>query len=147
MPFIFVLYTLIMIVAGLLAVLDYLGSKYRKFNELAGKLIPIQGGIGITLLVFSIIAFIKTIEFISMSVLLWVGLLLPIGAGMALGLIMGINLLGKMIGSPDKAATLNTKLVFWQIPLGWITLGYGLFLLLLVSGGSALLHSFSGMIR
>ena len=137
------LFSLLLIVAGILGAAALIIKNKPDARELIAKLVPFQGIIGIVLLIISVIWLIQALQVL--GILLRISafngllMLLTILVGIALGFLLGYGLinqyvLSKNAGAAAGGAGVQTKLATYQAPLGIAAILLGLWLLVNVIG-------------
>jgi hypothetical protein len=136
------LFALLLIVAGILAASSLIIQKQPNARDLIAKIVPFQGIIGIILLLWALITFIRVLSVLSFlfswaplsGILLVVTLLVAI----ALGFLLGYGLIAQYALKNTSAAgsgeSALAKLTPIQIPLGLLGIGLGIWMLISWSG-------------
>ncbi|HYG80794.1 MAG TPA: hypothetical protein VD861_10420 [Pyrinomonadaceae bacterium] len=131
------LFTLLLIVAGVLGAAALIIQKKPDARELIAKLVPFQGIIGIALLILSLIFFFRILSVLGYMFQSLVGLLLLLSilVGIALGFLLGYGLinqyvLSKNAGAAAGGAGVQASLAKYQGPLGIVAIVLGVWMLI-----------------
>jgi hypothetical protein len=131
------LFTLLLIVAGVLGAAALIIQKKPDARELIAKLVPFQGIIGIALLILSLIFFIRILSVLGYMFQSLVGLLLLLSilVGIVLGFLLGYGLinqyvLSKNVGAAAGGAGVQASLAKYQGPLGIVAIVLGVWMLI-----------------
>ena len=136
------LFALLLIVAGILAASSLIIQKQPNARDLIAKIVPFQGIIGIILLLWALINFIRVLSVLSF-LFSWApltGLLLVVTllVAIALGFLLGYGLIAQYALKNTSAAgggeSALAKLTPIQIPLGLLGIGLGIWMLISWSG-------------
>lgn len=136
------LFSLLLIVAGILAASSLIIQKQPNARDLIAKIVPFQGIIGIILLLWALINFIRVLSVLSF-LFSWApitGLLLVVTllVAIALGFLLGYGLIAQYALKNTSAASGGesalAKLTPIQIPLGLLGIGLGIWMLISWSG-------------
>lgn len=128
------IWSLALIVCGVLAASTLIISKKPNAKELIDKLVPVQGWIGAVVCVIGIWAVIRmllNIQLLSIIPIHWI-IFLAMGVTMALlGFLLGFGLIRQytLQGNPEaaaKAEALRAKLTSIQVPLGLAGIALGI---------------------
>ncbi|MDP9195369.1 MAG: hypothetical protein M3O22_01150 [Pseudomonadota bacterium] len=119
-------YGLVLIVVGLLASYPYIVSKRPDAAAILDKITPWQGWIGVVVAVwgvFSLVSVVLSIGLLSVVPVWWLLLLGMALLELALGFLLGYNLIVQYVLSKNaeaarKGAAIREKLIAWQTPLG-----------------------------
>lgn len=130
----FLVVSLLWLVGGLLAVSGFIVEKKPNAKEIIDKIVPIQGGIGIAILIVAIINIIRSLGMIRIP-LFWVTIMIPFLIMTALGVLLGYGLIVKYVLSKNEAAKekadkIQATLLRFQTPVGWMSVGYSLLMVL-----------------
>lgn len=130
----FFVVSLLWLVGGLLAVSGFIVEKKPNAKEIIDKIVPVQGGIGIAILVVAVINIIRSLSMIQVP-LLWITLMIPVLIMTVLGILLGYGLIVKYVLSKNEAAKekadkIQATLVRFQTPVGWMSVGYSLLMVL-----------------
>jgi hypothetical protein len=130
----YIVWSLALIVCGVLAASTLIISKKPNAKELIDKLVPVQGWIGLVVCIVGLWAVINCLMNISImhlvplrwTVALAMGVLMTL-----LGFLLGFGLISQftMKGNPEAAAkgeALRMKLTKFQVPLGLAGIGLGI---------------------
>ena len=134
------LFTLLLIVAGILGAASLIVQKQPNARDLIGKLVPFQGIIGIILLVWSLIMLIRILPYLGLilqfSAFSGFLALLTLLVGIALGFLLGYGLIKqyalKNAGAARGGDTVQMSLAKFQGPLGIVAILLGLWMLISV---------------
>lgn len=136
------LFALLLIVAGLLAASSLIIQKQPNARDLIAKIVPFQGIIGIVLLLWALINFIRVLSVLSFLFsgypLTGILLVLTLLVAVALGFLLGYGLIAQYALKNTSAAgsgeSALAKLTPLQIPLGLLGIGLGLWMLISWAG-------------
>lgn len=135
-----VLSPILLIVAGLLAASAFIISKAPDAKRLIDKVVPIQGFIGVALLVWGVIDIIRTLPHMDdinaigkvytfYPIAIWLGLACEI----VLGFLLGMPLIAKWIpgesAAEQRAVDVQKKIVPYQTIIGFVAIGTAIVLL------------------
>ena len=128
------LISLLWLAGGLFAVSGFIIEKKPNAKEIFDKMIPAQGVIGCILIVIGLIGFIRIFSTINF-IFLWITLLFPVLLIIVLGIILGYGLINKYVLSrnesvKEKGDRLQNFLVRFQTPVGWMSVGFSILMLL-----------------
>jgi hypothetical protein len=132
----FLLFTILLIVAGILGAAALIIQKQPNARDVIAKLVPFQGIIGIILLVWSLIMLIRflpaILQFITLtSILVLVTLLVGIGLGFLLGYgLIKQYVLSKNANAARSGDAMQMSLAKYQGPLGLVAILLGLWMLI-----------------
>lgn len=128
------LYTIISIVGGLIAASSFVVAKKPNAKELLDRIAPYQGFIGIGMLVTGVLWLLQILPHIG-SILSAAPLrggitIAALACTILVGFLLGYGLLSKWVLSKNEAAKekgqqLLVKLTRVQVPLGLLTVGFG----------------------
>ena len=131
------LFTLLLIVGGVLGAAALIIQKRPDAREMIAKLVPFQGIIGIALLILSLIFLIRILGVLGYMFQSLVGLLLLLSilVGIALGFLLGYGLinqyvLSKNAGAAASGAGVQASLGKYQGPLGIVAIVLGVWMLI-----------------
>ena len=131
-----ILIPILLIIGGVLAASSLIVQKQPNAREMIAKLVPFQGIIGIILLLWGLFALLFWVlpalgwmmrwNFISGLILL-LSVLVTIGLGFLLGYgLIAQHALSKNADAARSGEAIHAKLARYQIPLGLIGIGLGL---------------------
>ncbi len=134
----------ILLVGGLLAMAGLIISKKPEAKELYNKLLPYQAGIGVAMISLGVLNMITTptlldsFDMMGKALLTGLIVLLSMVCEVLVGFLLGFGLIAKWIPgetpAEEKAAEVQQKLIKFQTPLGAVSIGTGVMLLLLRFG-------------
>jgi hypothetical protein len=125
---------LITILGGILAASGFFIARKPNAKELIDKMTPYQGWIGIILFIWGVwqtISVILNIGWISTALLFWIIWAVVALSNLLVGFILGFGLISKFALSKNEEAMakgqmIRSKLLKFQIPLGFISIAVGL---------------------
>ncbi|MBA3820889.1 MAG: hypothetical protein H0X17_18525 [Deltaproteobacteria bacterium] len=126
---------ILLICAGLLAASSIIVAKQPNARQIIDKLLPFQALIGAGTLVLGVLAILRwgpkamiemTKAFPLLGTTMWVVCL----AGIVLGFMFAVPLMGRLGAGQQKAAELSAKLAPFQMLLGLVAIAAGLLMLL-----------------
>jgi hypothetical protein len=135
------LFTLLLIVAGVLGAAALIVQKQPNARDVIAKLVPFQGIIGIILLIWSLIMLIRILPYLGLilqfAALTGILALLTLLVGIALGFLLGYGLINQYVLSKNAGAarsgdTVKMSLAKYQGPLGIVAILLGLWMLISV---------------
>lgn len=135
------LFTILLIVAGILGAASLIIQKQPNAREVIAKLVPFQGIIGIILLIWSLIMLIRILPYLGLilqyAALSGILLLLTLLVGIALGFLLGYGLINQYVLSKNAGAarsgdTVKASIGKYQGPLGLVAIVLGLWILISV---------------
>lgn len=132
------LFTVVLIVGGILGCAGLIVAKKPDAKELIGKLQPFQAVIGVALLVVGVLNLLDAIRLLK-AVSMWPVLVLTLFAAVisaiVLGIMFGMPMVAKLSASgAAKGEELGRKLAPYQTLVGLVAIGSGLLLLLFTLG-------------
>jgi hypothetical protein len=128
---------LAVILAGLIAISGLIIARKPNAKQLLDKVTPYQAFLGVFLLVWGIIDFIRYLswfgKWMAHSTLLGIAALGYIGSEILLGFLLGFGLIAKWIPGEGAAETraleLQKKVIAFQVPIGFIGIACALIFL------------------
>lgn len=133
---------LVTIIAGFLGAAGFFIARKPNAKELIDKITPYQGWIGIVLFLWGIwqtISVVLNIGWISTNLLSWIIWVTIALSNLFLGFLLGFGLISKFALSKNEEAmakgqAIREKLMKFQVPIGFISIGLGLLYLLWALG-------------
>ncbi len=132
------LWSVILILGGILGCAGLIVAKKPDAKELIGKLQPFQAAIGVALLIFGVINLLNAIRLLS-AVGQWPVLVITafaaVVSAIVLGIMFGMPMVAKLSASgAAKGEELGKKLAPYQTLFGLVAMGSGLVFLLFTLG-------------
>jgi hypothetical protein len=129
---------IITILSGILAASGFFIARKPNAKELIDKITPYQGWVGVIVFLWGVwqtICVILNLGWIAHNLLFWIAWAVLAFANMFVGFLLGFGLITKYALSKneeamEKGQRIRGKLVKYQIPLGFISIGIGLLYLL-----------------
>jgi len=125
---------ILMILAGALAAASLIAAKQPNAKQAIDKLVPFQGIIGVISALWGIWALINVIRSMGSFSIGWLLGLVAAITMLVLGFVLGYALISKYtMKTPEAAAKgeeLRLKLVKFQVPLGLVSIGLGIWTLI-----------------
>jgi hypothetical protein len=133
------LFAVVLIMAGLLGASALIVAKKPDAQRIIDSLLPFQALIGAGALVLSVVMIMKVgpkeIFLVARTFpLMGASFLAGVIAGLMLGLMFAIPLMGRLGAGQQRAAELAAKLAPWQLLIGIAALGAGVLIILFRSG-------------
>jgi hypothetical protein len=133
------LFGLLLIMAGILGASALIVAKKPDAQRIIDQLVPFQALIGAGTLVLGILTVIrvgpKMIFEMAKTFPLWgASLLAGVIAGLMLGIMFAVPLMGRLGAGQQRAAELATKLAPWQLLIGLVAIAAGLLIILFGAG-------------
>ncbi len=121
---------IIMIIGGLVAAMNLVASLAPNSKPVFDKLVPVQGIIGLAMIVWSILSLVQLLGHGIFSILAIVIIAVQLVVGFLLSFSLLSQFIFKSADAKEKGEKLRSKLVVFQIPLGLILMAYGVWLLI-----------------
>lgn len=132
------LFTVVLILGGVLGCAGLIVAKKPDAKELIGKLQPFQAVIGVALLVVGVLNLldaIRLLKFVGAMPVLVITLFAAVVSAIVLGIMFGMPMVAKLSASgAAKGEELGRKLAPYQTLVGLVAIGSGLLLLLFTLG-------------
>jgi len=133
---------IMLLILGVLGASSVIIKKRPEAKDLIDKLSKISGYVGVVAVLWGIYDVIQLLTHLGMfkygvwGIISWVTLLAVTAVFLGLGFIFGYGLAAAYMSEEAKAkmADLRQKLVGYQIPLGWLSLGLAVWLIILTYG-------------
>jgi hypothetical protein len=133
---------IMLLILGVLGASSVIIKKRPEAKDLIDKLSKISGYVGVLAVLWGIYDVIQLLTHLGMfkygiwGIISWVTLLAVTAVFLGLGFIFGYGLAATYMSEEAKAkmADLRQKLVGYQIPLGWLSLGLAVWLIILTYG-------------
>jgi hypothetical protein len=130
---------IMLLILGVLGASSVIIKKRPEAKDLIDKLSKISGYVGVLAVLWGIYDVIQLLTHLGMfkygmwGIISWVTLLAVTAVFLGLGFIFGYGLAATYMSEEAKAkmADLRQKLVGYQIPLGWLSLGLAVWLIVL----------------
>jgi hypothetical protein len=130
---------IMLLILGVLGASSVIVKKRPEAKDLIDKLSKISGYVGVLAVLWGIYDVIQLLTHLGMfkygmwGIISWVTLLAVTAVFLGLGFIFGYGLAATYMSEEAKAkmADLRQKLVGYQIPLGWLSLGLAVWLIVL----------------
>lgn len=133
---------IMLLILGVLGASSVIIKKRPEAKDLIDKLSKISGYVGVVAVLWGVYDVIQLLTHLGMfkygiwGIISWVTLLAVTAVFLGLGFIFGYGLAAAYMSEQAKAkmADLRQKLVGYQIPLGWLSLGLAVWLIILTYG-------------
>lgn len=134
-------FTLLLIVAGLLGASSLIIQKQPNARDVIAKIVPFQGIIGIILLLWALLNLIRVLPYLGAifqyAFITGLLMLLVLLVAIALGFLLGFGLINHYVLSKNAEAAkggsaMQSKLVTFQVPLGILAILLGIWMLISV---------------
>jgi hypothetical protein len=133
---------IMLLILGVLGASSVIIKKRPEAKDLIDKLSKISGYVGVLAVLWGVYDVIQLLTHLGMfkygiwGIISWVTLLAVTAVFLGLGFIFGYGLAAAYMSEEAKAkmADLRQKLVGYQIPLGWLSLGLAVWLIILTYG-------------
>jgi hypothetical protein len=133
---------IMLLILGVLGASSVIIKKRPEAKDLIDKLSKISGYIGVIAVLWGIYDLIDLLGNLRMfryggwGIISWLTMLAVTVVFLGLGFILGYGLVASYMSEEAKAkvANLRQKLVGYQIPLGWLSLGLAVWLIILTYG-------------
>jgi len=133
---------IMLLILGVLGASSVIIKKRPEAKDLIDKLSKISGYVGVVAVLWGVYDVIQLLTHLGMfkygiwGIISWVTLLAVTAVFLGLGFIFGYGLAATYMSEEAKAkmADLRQKLVGYQIPLGWLSLGLAVWLIILTYG-------------
>jgi len=130
---------IMLLILGVLGASSVIIKKRPEAKDLIEKLSKISGYVGVVAVLWGVYDVIQLLTHLGMfkygiwGIISWITLLAVTAVFLGLGFIFGYGLAAAYMSEEAKAkmADLRQKLVGYQIPLGWLSLGLAVWLILL----------------
>lgn len=124
------LYSIPMLLGGLIANATYFTDKRADAGDLLERLLPIKAVLGVALIIFSLLGMISSLQYFKVF-FMWMLLMFILTNSLVLGIILAYEMivnkfLSKNEAAKEKADCIIEKLTVWQSIIGWMNIAYGL---------------------